>query len=264
MLRILALGKALTVSGNMTKQFLYIFLLIFIRTICCGQEAEKFIITETIDENLKTKIDSFKSKNVDSTFFEDDKFLVTKSCDGEWGGSVKFIYKKNGKKYGCKATCPIVINKINGKYYLTSSLAHLWGSTTILEIDNPKKMKVFRMPKPRSSKNGTRIYYAGDRQSKSTKGTIQLLRKTKTLTLYSFVYREELLHIITDYEKTYLAKIDKNDFVILDTISNSNLRSYNQKVFKLRENKIIIYFENKNAEGIIEINENMINVYREK
>lgn len=60
--------------------------------------------------------------------------LVSKSCRGEFGGTIKFKSKKTGIEYCCASTCPVVVNKVSGKYIVTNTLAHMRGFSELIEI----------------------------------------------------------------------------------------------------------------------------------
>lgn len=127
-----------------------------------------------------------------SAFFEDENDIVSKTCSGEWGGTIKFKNKKTGVEYACGATCPVVVNKISGKYIVTNTLGHLSGFTEIIEIDNPDLTSAFKLNKP--LKKGNVIFrYAGDDEFKSVKGTHKLIDSIGIMTLASFPYAGELI-----------------------------------------------------------------------
>lgn len=58
--------------------------------------------------------------------------------------------KRTGIEYSCPATCPVVVSKLNGEYYLTATLAYI---SEIIGIQNPDSMEVFNMLKLRRKKN---------------------------------------------------------------------------------------------------------------
>lgn len=70
----------------MTK--LIISLTLFLTTSCFGQD--NFIIKEIVE-------DEFSENNVKvnpNNIFEDSLYIVSKTCSGEWGGTIKFKNKK--------------------------------------------------------------------------------------------------------------------------------------------------------------------------
>ena len=238
---------------------LIILLTFFLTTSCFGQD--KFIIKDIIGQ------DGFNENNGKvnpSNIFEDSLYILSKTCSGEWGGTIKFKNKKTGIEYSAASTCPVVVNKLNGKYYITNTLAHMSGFSEILEISNPDLMTVFELPKPRSKKGKTIVRYVGDDESKSTNGTKQLVDSNGVLTLASFPYNEQLYHIVTDFKKTFLTKIENNSFVTIDTISDKSIWTYNPEVFVKDDGHIIVLFKNQEVEGVLEIYGNQITVRRKK
>jgi hypothetical protein len=231
----------------------------FLVTNCFGQD--KFIIKDSVGQYEFNKSDI----KVDSdNIFEDSLYIVSKTCSGEWGGTIKFKNKKTGIEYSASSTCAVVVNKLKGKYYITNTLAHLGGFSEILEISNPEVMNVFELPKPKRKKGKTIIRYVGDDESKSTRGTKQLVDSIGVLTLASFTYNEQLYHIVTDYKKTFLTKIENNKFITLDTITDTSIWTYDPEVFVKSDGHLIVLFKNQEVEGALDIYENQITVKRKK
>lgn len=232
---------------------------LFLTTSCLGQD--KFIIKEIVGQ------DGFSENNIKvnpNNIFEDSLYIASKTCSGEWGGTIKFKNKKTGIKYSASSTCPVVVNKLNGKYYITNTLAHLSGFSEILEISNPDSMTVFELPKQISKKGKTIVRYVGDDESKSTNGTKQLVDSIGVLTLASFPHNGQLYHIVTDFKKTFLTKIENNRFVTLDTISDKSIWTYDPEVFLKDDGHLIVLFKNQEVEGVLDIYENQITVKRKK
>lgn len=226
---------------------------------CFGQDT--FIIKDVVEQDGFSKSDFKLNPN---NIFEDSLYIVSKTCSGEWGGTIKFKNKKTGIEYSASSTCPVVVNKLNGKYYITNTLAHLSGFSEILEISNPDLMTVFELPKPRSKKGKTIVRYVGDDESKSTNGTKQLVDSIGLLTLASFPYNGQLYHIVTDFKKTFLTKIENNRFVTIDTVSNKSIWTYDPEVFLKDNGHMIVLFKNQEVEGVLDIYENQITVRRNK
>jgi len=221
------------------------------------------IIDTTINKDFDIEL---KNLNIvkDSIFFEDSTYIVSSSCSGEWGGSVIFKRKKTGKEYTCAATCPIVINKINAKYYVTASLAHMLGFSKIIEIANPKSMKVYKEPKPRYRSGNDKFYLVGDCESKSHKGTNTLVDTLGIITIVSFVYKEQFYHIISDFKTTLLCKIENHRFVTIDTVSKDVLPIYFPEVYKTKKGSLVLLFDDNESKGYIEIRNNDIYIRRFK
>lgn len=240
-----------------------IILLNLFQITCNGQTNKQFVIKKFIDSNRVLSM--IKDVKVDKdNIFEDSVYIVSKSCSGEWGGTIKFKNKQTGIEYSAASTCPVVVNKLNNKYYITNTLAHMGGFSEILEISHPDSLEIFKLPKPRSKKGKTVIRYVGDDESKTTKGTRKLLDSIGILTLASFPYQEKLFHIVTNFEKTFLAKIENNKFVTIDAISDKDIRTYDPEVFKTKDNHFIVLFSNQDVKGYFDIFENKILVLTSK
>lgn len=221
------------------------------------------IVDTVLNENYRRTIKNL-NLGTNNVFFEDSLYTVKKTCFGEWGGSIWFKNKKSGIEYSCTATCPVVVNKIHNKYYVTASLAHLVGFSEIIEINNPDSMEIFKMPEPRYKKGKLRVYDPGDSESKSNKGTKILVDSVGVITMYSFVYKEQLVHILYDYKRTFLSKIEKNKFVTIDTIYNGRLPMSNSEVYNTENSGLIILFNEEKNKGFLEIKDNKITIKRFK
>ena len=241
---------------------LILLLTLFLTTNCFGQD--KFVIKEIIGQNKLSEYNVQDIKINPNNIFEDSLYVVSKTCSGEWGGTIKFKNKKTGVEYSAASTCPIVVNKFNGKYYITNTLAHLSGFSEILEISNPDSMSIFKLPKPRAKKGKTIVRYVGDNETKSTKGTRQLVDSIGVLTLSSFPYDGQLYYIVTDFKKTYLTKIENHKFVTIDTISNKSIWTYDPEVFIKDNGHRITVFKNQEVKGVLDIYKNQITIIRKK
>lgn len=231
---------------------------------CLGQSNKQFVIKEFIKNDSLPNRNRADYKGDGPNIYDDEKYIVSKTCSGEWGGTIKFKNKKSGIEYSAASTCPVVVNKLDGKYYITNTLAHLSGFSEILEISNPDSMTVYELPKPRKKKGKKILRYVGDDESKSTKGTKQLVDSIGVLTLASFPYNGHLYHIVTDFRKTFLATVENNKFVTIDTVSNESIWTYNPEAFKTEENHLLVFFDNNEAKGYLEIWNNQIMVVRKQ
>lgn len=244
-----------------------VLIIVLTFTICSmtfGQTDKLFVINEvfTQDSSLyKTERDFIKQ---DTVFFEDENYTVRKTCSGEWGGTIWFKNKVTGIEYSCEATCPVIVNKVNGKYIVTSTLAHMIGFSKVIEINNPDSMAVFKLPEPRQKKGKRKLYYIGDDESKSKKGTNILVDSVRVITIATFPYNDQLFHIVTDFKKTFISKIENNRFVTVDTISNTSILTYDPEVIRTIDGHYIVFFGNSVTKGYIDIFENKINVFRYK
>ena len=199
---------------------------------------------------------SFIKRNTNLPFFEDDKYIVEKSCSGEWGGSIYFIDKSDRKIYECASTCPLIINKLGETYIVTASLAHMMGFTEILKIDNPKDLTLFKKRKRK------KINYVGDDESRTTKGAEILVDSTGVMAITSFLYNDKLFHIVVGSQgTTSLCKIEKNKFEEILKISEDRFWSYNPINVRYKGGKSLSVFQNHDSNGVLFVNGNKIEVY---
>jgi len=140
----------------------------------------------------------------------------------------------------------------------------LIGFSQIIEIDKPKDLDIFKLPKPRQKKGKLIIRAIGDDESKSIKGTKVLLDTTGILTIASFPYNGQLYHIITDFHKTFIAKIENKKFVTIDTVSTQTLWTYDPEVIRTIDNHYLVFFDNDKAKGYLDLFENDIDLVRYK
>lgn len=213
---------------------LYLILFLFIAYFhVLAQSKDIFKVQQTvIKENNGGR---FKSAN--PNFYEDEDYVVQKTCMGEFGGIVIFKNKKTGIAYYCGATCPVIVNKMNGKYIVSNTLLHLSGFSEVIQIDNPAALQVLKPGKPT-------IGEGGNIEAGSTKGRKQVLDTMGVLILVSFPYEGELYHITTDFKNTYISKIEGNKFVNIGLVANESFWSYRAEVIQTKENHYVIFFGN--------------------
>lgn len=245
------------------QRFLITLLLTY-STCSFGQHSKIFDIQEFNNIDSLTQL-SFDSIKVDQyNIFEDSFYVVSKSCSGELGGTIKFKNKISGIEYCATSTCPIVVNKLNGKYYITNTLAHLRGHSEIIEIRNPDLMSIFKVPRPHHNIKGQYFYYIGDIESKSKKGTKQIIDSVGVLILATFPFNGQLYNIVTDNNETYISIIDEKRLFTIDTLSKKSLWTDYPEVYVTKNRHFIVRFDNQETKGYIDIFENKIKVYLKK
>jgi hypothetical protein len=239
------------------RSLLYIILTIASVTTLRGQTISLFQVTDTIlTEKEKGRIEKLKKGR--AVFFEDSTYSVTNTCSGEWGGTIRFTDKKTNIEYSCESTCPVSVTKKGGEYIITSSLAHGSGSTEIIKISDPRSMDVFQLPPPRKKKGKKVFRYVGDNESKSKAGTETLLDSVGVLTLSSFVFERQLFHVVTDFKKTYIAKIENKKFVLIELICNERTWTYDNDSIVTEDGHMLITIQG----GYIDIFDNQVRLLR--
>lgn len=208
-----------------------------------------------ITDSLRTAVESIKKSK--TTFYEDEQFVVSKTCSGEWGGTIKFKSKKNGVEYSCSATCAISVYRLGDKYYVTSSLGHISGSCEVVEISNPELMEVYKTTPARTIK-GKKVKYVGDDESNSTQGTKKLIGEYGKVILGSFLFNEQLFHVVKDGKETYIATIDNGKFKPIKTVTNEDVSTYDTVIVKTNGGHLMIPISG----GYLDIFENQIKILK--
>lgn len=222
--------------------------------ISCGKQISFFeFSTEKVDRDIVDDIKKLKGLPPPGLLYNDPKYEVWKTCSGEWGGSVYFKNKKSGKIYYAEATCPVSVNKINNKYYISNSLSHLFGSSDILEINDPEKMEQTTKTPLYHPDIITREY-----ESHSSKGTKKLIDTVGAVIMSSFVYKQKLYSILLNYSSTQatISELRDNKFYTIKEI-DTDLFSDHPLIIKESETHQKIYLQQPRS-GILEIKENKI------
>ncbi|MBC9909929.1 hypothetical protein [Chitinophaga varians] len=214
----------------------------------------EIIQTNVPDTSRQKSTKDFSGKT--RYFFEDEDYVVNKTCSGEWGGTVYFRNRKTGMTYVCEATCPVIIHKLNGKYLVSCTLKHLSGSSSVIQIDHPDSLQVYT--RPVKGKRG--LISVRDAESASRKGCITLLEAGRIIILVSFPYKGRLYHITTDDAHTYVSKIEDGRFVHLDVVSDKSLSTFDGGVITTKDDHYIVFFHENIRKGYLDISGNRIEV----
>lgn len=165
------------------------------------------------------------------TLFEDKSFQITSCCFGEFGGSVFFREIATNRVYSCPATCAIAVNKLGSSYFITSVLNHMDESSSIIKVDNP--LELYELISG-SHKNSCNWWYdlinEARRLSSSehdiytsmmqnfSKGTDTILDSSGVLISTSFVFADQLYHILPKENKLIIGKIQADSIIPVDTL----------------------------------------------
>jgi hypothetical protein len=246
----------------LTSDLKNVIQIIFLISAISGvaQNDNTFIIDNYyIPQNLLIAV---KRDTIAANRFEDKNFIIESSCSGEFGGSLLFTDKKKSKKYECTSVCCRTINKIGDSYIVTNSLAHMMGSTNIMEIRNPRHLKLY------NEREEKLVKYIGEDESTSTQGTNNLLDSIGILTVLSFPYKDKLYHLIDD-GSIKIAEIKNRKFRVIVTVLKDDINPYFGAVYKNDLDHMILEFDvpkNNGTEiihrkGCFDIFENHIKVY---
>lgn len=98
-----------------------------------------------------------------------------------------------------------------------------------------------------------KVRYSGETESRSQKGMNPLLRANARYTLASFIYKEEILYLVTDYETTFISRIRDGKFERVFQISDVSYWTYDPIIQNLGEEGLFIYSRNDEQAGFIHI-----------
>ncbi len=220
---------------------------------CKKQDTLFKIETKTVNKKLVDELKQTNFPNSPYLLYNDKKYEIYKSCSGEWGGTIYFKNKETGKIHYAIATCPVSVNKINGKYYISNSLSHMMGSSDILEISDPEKMQT-TLNMPTFAPNViTREY-----EAKSKNGTKTVVDSSEVIIATSFVYCNKLYSILSDIQgtKTTISELKNNKFQTVATLP-ADLFHSEPIIIKDSEHHQKLYFQNPKS-GILEIKDNLL------
>jgi hypothetical protein len=233
------------------KNFILTSICLFCISKVCAQNGQIFTTkSKTIKseelEKVRKEIDSLNKFKI---FYEDDNYFISEFCLGEFGGWITFKNKKTESEYICESTCPLLINKFNGKYIITGSLSHMQGFTKVYEITNPLLLKkIDRGEKIMSQKVGH-------------KGAKILVDEIGMTTLFTFEYNNRLFHIASNSKETFVSESENGKFKKLQSLYDKGIYTIVPRIFN-SSNSSKIYFDNyTNIKGYIEVDKNNITIY---
>ncbi len=234
-------------------QILFVLISLLFMQSCSKQPAIFEFTIEKADIDIFDDLKKLKDLPPAGFLYSDTQYEIWKTCSGEWGGTVYFKNKKSGKIYYAKANCPVSVNKINNKYYISSSMSHLFGSSDILEITDPEKMEqTTKIPLYHPSII-TREY-----ESHSSQGTKALIDTAGVIIMSSFVYKQKLYSILSNSHNTRatISELRNNKFYTIQEI-DKDFFSDEPIIIKESETHQKIYIQHPQP-CILEIKENKI------
>jgi hypothetical protein len=228
----------------------HFFIIIFFFSINLFGQTNPLFEIEYKEMEMDKKGNGFYSLKPNSeNFYEDENYTVSDSCRGEFGGNIYFKDKVTKEQYSLHATCPLIINKLNNIYYLTTSLAHMSGFCSLYEIDDPKELTKVDISDFNDYGN-----------MKSVLGAKPLINEIGSTILISFIYKEKLYHIVSDRDKTYVAERETAELKRIQQVTELRMYSYGSETCKTKENHYAAIFQTNKNQGYIEIYENKIKI----
>lgn len=201
--------------------------------------------------------ETYDSPELEVPIYEDNEFVVNSCCRGEFGGAIFFKEKKTGKYYSCRATCLNGIQKLNGSFYITSSLPHASGFARVIKIDDPRNLYEIKR-KSQLKDCGWYDIYPEDPRDEVThpkgydKGYQILLDTMDIHIVGAFSHKQHIYHIYSDDNNTYLGYINNKKFITIDTLINKV--AWHGEVRDLKHNSNIFPIRSRDLSGVIILN----------
>lgn len=235
---------------------IFVFTILLVLTGCKKEHSVFEFKTRFVEKNIIDELKKIRFPDPVIHYgllYKDEKYEVWKSCSGEWGGTVYFKNRQSGVIHYAIATCPVSANKINGKYYVSNSLAHLLASSEILEISNPESMEITEKIPFNHPDIITREY-----EAHSHLGTKKVMDSTGVMIIASFIYNQKLYSVLSsnDGGKTTISELKDKKFKTILKLPEKLF--YSEPILiKRADNDLTLYFQNPKS-GIMHIKDNKI------
>lgn len=167
---------------------------------------------------------NYMSHELNYPIYEDDEFIVKSCCRGEFGGAIFFKDKKSGKTYSCESTSTKAVYKIEGCYYVSSSLPHGTGFTKVIKIDDPRKLYEIKKKSQLVDCGWYDIYSEYPRKDEIKhpfgydKGFEVIIDTMDIMIIGVFESKKHLYHIFSDDKNTYLGYFENKKPIVIDTM----------------------------------------------
>jgi hypothetical protein len=156
--------------------------------------------------------------------FENKNFISFSACHGEFGGQLFFIEKSTNKTYYLPSTCPVSIVYRDKKYYITSSLGHMFGHANIFTLSNPSELIAFEGNLNKVIKEG--ISY-DDFHPPKLNTKLDTVFNSRSLQIFStFFWQDKILSLVHWCNITFIAECSKNEIRIVNSLFNNNLYTH--------------------------------------
>ncbi len=219
---------------------------------------------QVVDSGSMTK-ENYMHQEQNYPIFEDENYVVSSCCKGEFGGAVYFKDKSSQRIFSCEATCIAGVHKIGGSYFVTSSLAHGSGFAKLIEIRDPKKLYEIKDQKQLLDCSWYDIYPDDPRDQishpvgyTSSRGLEILLDTMGVFILGSFNFENHLYHIYSDMNNAYIGYQNNGVLIPIDTIYNKPM--WLSEVRDLEHNANIFPIRSREMKGIILIEGNKLKI----
>ena len=220
---------------------------------------------------------SFVQTRYGAQLYEDSSYFVYACCAGEFGGSVFFQNKKNGKIYSYYATCASQVLRFQGEYVVCNNLAHLSGSSDFLFVPDPAALFMLTDAKQQRHCN----WYAEvdslkvDWDKRPKKGTRSYEGPYATMSLMSFVVGDSLYSLMSSDNSTFIAVHRPDTIVRRQVVLGENLVFHYTDVVQTGAKYVCLYQQSGGdpfqaisdpgqSSGLIVVDSNRVDILRSK
>ena len=209
--------------------------------------------------------------------YEDSSYFVYACCAGEFGGSVFFRNKTNGKIYSYYATCASQVLRFRGQYVVCNNLAHLSGSTDFLVVPDPEALFMLTDIKQQRHCNW---YVEVDSLEVEwgkhpRKGTRSYEGPYATMSLISFVVGDSLYSLLSNDSSTFIGVHRRDSIVKQQVIMGENIAFHYVDVVQSGAKYVSFYQQSGgdpfqalsnfgNSSGLIVVDSNRVDFIRKK
>jgi hypothetical protein len=152
--------------------------------------------------------------------FEDEHYVCTRDCHGEFGGTLYFFDKLTKRITRTDATCATTVWKQDGHYQVLTSLAHMLGSAKRGAIQAPELLApapTLRNPFKTWEYDGTDVL--PDR-------TVQrVFDFSMVLMPGAFRWQNQTFYLVDWRNATFVATVAGNQITIVDPLFNNSLEA---------------------------------------
>lgn len=211
-----------------------------------------------------TTKENFMHHEQNIPLYEDKEYAVRSCCMGEFGGAIYFHHKKSKRIFSCPSTCIQGVGKFNNSFYVSSSLAHIGGFSTIIRIKDPKKLYEIKTKKQLLDCSWYDIYsneppeFEIKHPKGYDKGYETIIDSFEILINSQFEFNKNLYWIYSDKKNTYIGTVENKKLIPLQKIVSDHI--YSSGVRELKKNSGIIPFRSKKNSGVIIRKKNKIKV----
>jgi len=176
-------------------------------------------------------------------FYSDENYSVYGGCRGEFGGSLIFIERNDtSHAYYLPSTCPQMVERRNGAFYVTESVAHIDGFGRIVRVHDPKRLFKIRMNSLQLPSQSQKFPSLDQPIFNKLPQHREVLIDTTGVTVDLFFESEgDEYFIYSDYQRTYLGLYDQKVIVVLDTLMEYPSRSWSTRSIGAIDNGIYHY-----------------------